>query len=36
MTELLWLSTAIIWMVLLFHSVNELSKTYDVDVREPN
>ena len=31
MTGLLWTSTAIIWTVLLFHSVNELSKTYDAD-----
>ena len=36
MTELLWLSTAIVWMVLLFHSVNELSKTYDVDTSKSN
>jgi hypothetical protein len=30
MTELLWTGTAIIWVVLLFHSVNQLSKTYNV------
>jgi hypothetical protein len=36
MVGFLWTSIAIIWTVLLFHSVNELSKTYDVDLREPN
>ena len=34
MVGLLWATVAITWLVLLFHSVNQLSKTYDVNLRE--
>jgi hypothetical protein len=36
MVGLLWAAVAITWLVLLFHSMNELSKTYDVELPKSN